>query len=158
VAIAGCDDHAASPDQTSLTTITPLDIPANVQKLFDEHIIQEERSAVSAGIEYLDPIPTELTDNCDVFAVTFLWGDIFNSTPPSVETTDWSGTLGLNCDGVVHVRYMIDFEPGQDSVLAHNNPTFAAWLSYTAQDFDGLSFLVFIKRDIPNITPPVLTF
>jgi hypothetical protein len=71
---------------------------------------------------------------------------MFNTSSVNIDTVDWSGTLTVhNGEGYVFVRCMIDFEPGEDSVLFHDNPMFAIWVSKTYMDFDGLSFLVFMK-------------
>jgi hypothetical protein len=155
--LSGCSGQPTSPDRSDSVPTILHQVPAEVQKLIDDFAPADDGTPPRSKVTYLDPIPSELTDNCDLFCVTFLWGDLFSDSF-SPDTTDWSGTLWVNGEAVVHVRYMIDFEPGQDSVLIHNNPSFAAWLSYTSADFDGLNFLVFLKRDIVYITPPVLTF
>jgi hypothetical protein len=156
--LSGCSDRSTSPGSPDSGEILTQDIPLEVQKLMESYIPAEDGAPPQAEVAYLDPVPEELIANCDVYAVTFLWGDLFNSGSVNTDTTDWTGTLSVNGEAVVHVRYMIDFEPGQDSVLAHNNPTFAYWISYTCNDFDGLSFLVFLKRDVVYVTQPVLTF
>jgi hypothetical protein len=156
--LGGCSDRATAPDQAEIATPLATEVPAEVQKLLDTYTMLEDGNSTDPRIAYLDPIPTELIDSCDIFAVTFLWGDLFNNPGHIPDTTDWSGILSLSAEGVVYVRYMIDFEPGQDSVLPFSTPTTAAWISYTCMDFDGLSFLIFIKRNVPYATPPVLTF
>lgn len=153
--LAGCSSQPTSPDSPAAV---PETIPAELQKLVDQYVPTAQGIPSEAQVTYLDPIPTELIGNCDIYAITFLWGDLFNSALTPGAITDWSGTLSVNGEAVVHVRYMIDFEPGEDSVLSHDNPSFAAWLSYTSNDLDGLSFLVFLKRDVVYVTPPVLTF
>jgi len=158
LAMAGCSDQLTSPGNTETEAPSPETIPDQLQKLVDQYTPTAHGIPSEAQISYLDPIPTELIDNCDVYAVTFLWGDLFNASLEPNITTDWSGRLGINGEGIVHVRYMIDFEPGEDSVLIHDNPTFAAWISYTNNDIDGLSFLVFVRRDIVDVTPPLLIF
>ncbi len=156
--LAGCSDKSSAPDPSENSVIENQEFPENAQKLLDQYLPEDLESENGEQPAYLDSLPIELIDNCDIYSVTFLWGDVFNTAAPANDPTDWSGTLWVNGVAVVHVLFEIDFEPGEDSVLIHNNPSFGAWISYTENDLDGLSFLVFLKRDIIYITPPVLTF
>ena len=158
VFLAGCSRNSTAPDQSGSNTINNQKLPESAQKILDQYLPEDLESENGEQPDYLDSLPVELIENCDIYSVTFLWGDVFNAATPSNDTTDWSGTLSMNADGVVHVLYEIDFEPGEDSVLIHNNPTFAIWISKTANDLDGLSFLIFLPRDIEYFAPPELTF
>jgi hypothetical protein len=159
--LAGCGGQPASPLLPETSAADPTDVPAEVQELLDIYAPADDESSVQAVMSNLDSLPYELLDSCDVYSVTFLWGDLFNTAEVNPDTIDWSGTLSIeNGTGVVHVRCAIDFEPGQDSVLIHDNPTFAIWISKTHADFDGLSFLVFIKwfSFEPALAAPMLKF
>jgi len=154
---AGCQDQSVSPGDRGETG-GPDEMAVDVREFFDKNAIPTHESEMIENLDVLDSLPVELIDSCDVYAITFLWGDLLNSAVIS-DTVDWSGTLTLDGEGVVHVRYEIDFEPGQDSVLIHDNPTFAIWLSRTYRDFDGLSFLVFVKwRNYVDAVRPRLIF
>jgi hypothetical protein len=156
--VAGCSQNSTAPDQSKNNSTGDQKLPDEAQKILDQYLPESLESQNGEQPAYLDSLPVELIDNCDIYSVTFLWGDIFNSATPSSDTTDWSGTLSMNADGVVYVFYEIDFESGEDSVLIHNNPTFAAWISLTHNDLDGLSFLVFLPRDVEYFAAPELTF
>lgn len=158
LAFWGCSDRATTPGPTDDLTLIQQEIPPDVQKMVDEYIGKDVSLTSDEYLDYLDPPPDDMVSNCDIYSVTFLWGNLFNAGTPSADTTDWTGTLWMNAEGIIHVRHEIDFEPGQDSVLPHNAPVFAAWISKTCQDIDGLSFLVFIRRDVDYFVPPVLTF
>jgi hypothetical protein len=157
IGLFGCSDRSTAPEPDSSAALTPAEMPADVKKMLNDYAFADERGRPDPRVTYLNPIPSELIADCDIYAVTFIWGDIFGPSH-SAEPTDWSGRFSLNQDGVVHVRYLIDFEPGQDSILSHDNPAFAAWVSETQFDFDGLSFLVFIKRNTPTAVIPAVTF
>ena len=102
--------------------------------------------------------PPSLTDTSyEIYSVTFIWGFPFNISQ-QLPPVDWSGTLGVNGEAVVTVTHTIDFEPGQDSILPHDAVHYAAWNSTTDGDFDGLNFLVFLKKGILYFAEPVLTF
>ncbi len=155
---AGCSDQSTSPNLPENPTPTAQEMPASVKELLTQYALPDDEAIWYETLSGLDSIPYELIGGCDVYAVTFLWGHLFNDSPPTEDTTDWSGTLSAFGESVVHVRHMIDFEPGQDSVLLHDNPTFAAWISYTTGDFDGLSFLVFFNPNVANAVYPALEF
>lgn len=157
----GCGDQPNSPEQPKDYSAGSIEPPSEVAALLDEYAVTPNEVLQTEVSANLDSLPAELIDSCDVYAVTFLWGDLFNTAALDRDTIDWSGTLTIyNGEGVVHVQCEIDFEPGQDSVLIHNNPTFAIWISKTSMDFDGLSFLVFFKwKDLSaEYAPPVLRF
>lgn len=105
----------------------------------------------------LTDLPPAITDTSyDIYAVTLLWGQL--GPVPNTDGLDWSGTLGVNGEAVVHVMAPIDFEPGQDSVLPHDAVHFAAWQSYTQGDLDGIACLVYLKRGVVYVTAPWLRF
>jgi hypothetical protein len=155
---AGCSDQTTSPDLSQEIIPTAQDIPQDVQKVFDELVDHEDGLTEEEYLNFVDPPPSDLIGNCDIYSVTFLWGNLFNAGAPSNDTTDWTGSIWMNAEGAIHVRHQIDFEHGQDSVLPRNNQYSVGWISKTSHDVDGLSFLVFIRTDVDYFTPPILTF
>ena len=114
ISLFGCNDHSTTPETGTQASVDQAEMPASVEKMLTNFAFADEKDTPDPQVIYLDPIPTELTSDCDIYAVTFLWGDIFGPIPQTIEPTDWSGRFALNQDCVVHVRYMIDFEKGQD--------------------------------------------
>jgi hypothetical protein len=156
--LSGCSGDSLTPTDPQQTTTDDSQIPQEVGDLLNKYALSDEELTPQAVLDGLDPIPPELVKDCDVFAVTFVWGSVFNTSPTENAITDWSGKLWVNGVAVVHPRRTIDFERGEDSILVSDIPAVAAWVSYTTGDFDGIHFLVFLKRDIIYITPPMLTF
>jgi hypothetical protein len=152
LSFAGCGNQSTSPALPETTGFERQETPDDVRKLIDNYALPVDGESYENELAMLDSLPVDLVGNCNVYSVTFLWGDIFNTADIAPDTVDWSGRLSIyNGEGVVHVRFVIDFEAGQDSVLIHDCQDFAAWISKTCVDFDGLSFLVFIKWN--NINP-----
>lgn len=155
--VAGCGEHATEPEPEPQGTIIAMALPDDWWDFMQPYVILEDDAWPVITGSRGEAIPYELTENCDVYSVTFAWSDLFGGIPNG-NITDWSGTVSLNADGVVHVLYEIGFEAGQDSVLATTMPSMAAWASSTAMDFDGLSFLVFVPRDNTGLAEVTLTF
>lgn len=158
LAFTGCGERSTTPHQVDGSAVTPLPIPDDLQTLIDPYIVPEGGIPDEIQLGYLEPTNADYVDGYDVFSVTFLWGDIFGSNPSSVAPTDWSGNLTVNGDGMVRVRYVIDFEPGEDSILPVLTPTTAAWASTTLQDVDGINFVVYMKRVTPSNVPSCIVF
>jgi hypothetical protein len=155
---AGCSRQPTTPDSGATVDPDLQPVPAEVQRLLDLHAVDPELSL--PGIESPQGDFASLTDTSyDVYAVTFLWGTFF---PPTTDVapppTDWSGKLWINAEAFIGVHAVIDFEPGQDAVIDEDQPSLAAWRSITENDFDGLSFLVFVKRGILYFAAPWLTY
>lgn len=152
-----CSEKTTEPLPES--TIPPAsEVPAEVAGILESNT-QSGIDLASAG--ELDPSawpPPEWIRNSDVYAVTFVWGSLVNAVTPGVPVTDWSGKLFVNGVALVNPRRTINFEPGQDSLVATDNPAMAAWVSETGVDFDGICFLVFLRRDTVYIVAPWLTF
>lgn len=125
--------------------------------------ILEKYQFPGAGADDLDwvlptSIPPDMDDSAyDVYSVTMLWGS-FSDGNSNGDPIDWSGSAWLNAEGQIDVKYLIDFEPGEDSLIPVNATWHAVWLSQTHNDFDGISFFIFLRNDVDYITPPVLTF
>ena len=127
----------------------------------NQALIQQEQQfgnveALTNTTQPADPPPDWPSGDYDVYAVTVIWGSLYNSDF-TFDTVDWSGRLEVNRDAWVDVRATIDFENNQDYILPHDNPSFAAWVSFTSFDFDGITALIFLPR-IANFTPTTLTF
>jgi hypothetical protein len=156
--LTGCSEHETSTEPTPEITYSIHDIPNDYQIFLDSLILEESEQPPIFDMEAYGFPDDNALSQYDVFSVTFLWGDLFGNSSSDVAMTDWSGTLTVDNDGLVRVRYTIDFEPGQDSILVVNTPDMAAWVSYTAQDFDGVNFLVYISRLSPDVVQPSITF
>lgn len=170
LAAAGCSDKATNPDPIETNQPVPevSEVPVEVMELL------KSNSATA-----LDPVPaapdtpddglvtpswpdSDIPENCDVYSVTFLWGQFFSGPipdpTPSMAATDWSGELSVNGVAVVHPRLTIDFEAATDSLIPNDIEAMAGWASHTFLDFDGINFLVFVDKDITYIQAPTLTF
>jgi len=157
-AMTGCGNQSTSPEPLVNTPTTEEAMPAEVNKLLTENAPPEDEPLPEFDLEYITPFPYDIVDNCDIYSVTFLWGDFFNLGISELEPMDWSGTLSVNGVAVVHPRFTIDFEPGQDWLVPTNVPSMSAWVSQTSADFDGISFMVFMQRGIEYFAAPMLTF
>jgi hypothetical protein len=154
----GCSDQSSSPVPTAVTTLTEGETPAAVTTLLESNTPDAFETAPTEGESWTAWPPYEVIKNSDVYAVTILWGQLQNAITPGMPVTDWSGRLWVNGVSVVQARRTIDFEPGEDSLLTEGDTSAVMWVSQTAVDFDGISFLIFLRRDIIYITAPTLHF
>ena len=130
------------------------ELPAAVQKAVAPHLFGDDDLIVP--LDLANPgLATPGDSGYDIYAVTMLWGDFFPSG--MVEPWDWSGMASVNGEAVLRPVALIDFERGQDSLLPVDCRCALAWQSIVQQDFDGISFLLLMKRGVVYITPPVLT-
>lgn len=156
--IVGCDGDRVSPVEPGQKQATQATMPEDIRRTLEAH--EADGADVDLSVLRMEGFgdPTSsLWDNYDVYALTVLWGEYPGIPGPTVPGTDWSGTLSVeNGNGLIDVAAEIDFEHGQDSVIPHNSAHFAAWVSVTNGDIDGLSFLVFLDRtNDAAITPQV---
>jgi len=155
---AGCSRQPTRPEPLATVNPDSQPVPDEVQKLLDLEAIDPDLGVLDAQSPTGD-WPTLSDTSYDVYAVTFLWGTFF---PPTTETppppTDWSGKLAINAEGFIGVHDKIDFEPDEDAVIDEDIPNMAAWRSMTSNDFDGLSFLIFVKRGNLYFAAPMLMF
>lgn len=158
IAITGCSDKASNPDLADNRTPESGEMPDVVKDMLDNYLNESDEAVAYAWWSNLDSSAIDIACHCEAYAVTFLWGDLFTTDPAPAVVTDWSGTLAINAVGSIVVRHVIDFEPGQDSVLVTDVPTLSAWVSKTSMDLDGLSFIVSVRTDIEYFAAPVLTF
>ncbi|MCP4706721.1 MAG: hypothetical protein GY865_19155, partial [candidate division Zixibacteria bacterium] len=106
----------------------------------------------------IDIINGDTDGEWDVYSVTFLWGQFFGIPSNIAVETDWTGDLSVNGVADIKVFHKIDFEDGQDYLVESDNPSMSKWVSITNGDFDGLSFIVMIKRGIEYFAPLYLSF
>ena len=158
-ALVGCGDQPTRPQPSFMTPQAQV-VPTDVQKVLDRCTLSEEGLTSDPSLAAINPLSpaTGPDTSYDVYAVTILWGTLLNAGTPPIPPTDWTGRLWVNGVARVDVRYTIAFEPGQDSLAPPDMPSAAAWVSQTTADFDGICALVFLKRGITYITPPMLTF
>ncbi len=159
LSLAGCNE-SPSPVIPDDTDPTPQDVPLEISQLLNEYRLLDEDLPSEPDPGDPNDYPPSLADTTwDVYAVTYLWGRIFNACLTNAAATVWDGTLSVNGVAVVYPALTIEFDHGQDSLLAYSTPSSAGWGSRTETgDFDGISFLVFNKRGVVYITEPLLTF
>ncbi len=157
----GCSeaDYVAAPaDSEGELTAYPIDQPwSGLIDIVDLNGLPED---ITSTDHLLGPEadPPDVSDTSwDVYAVTLVWGDFKHHTDQVTTPIDWSGTLGVN--GVAWVLPMraIAFEDN-DMILENVSEAEAAWQSTTHGDYDGINFLVFMKRGINYFVEPSLTF
>ena len=160
LAAAGCSERATSPDPVSTSQITPevSEVPDNVMELLEANTAAEFNLAPRDESVTPNWPSCDIPENCDIYSITFLWGQFYGMPTTDIAPTDWSGHLSINGAGVVHPRLTIDFEPETDSLIPTNVESMAAWASHTYMDFDGINFLVFVDRDATSMVAPTLDF
>ncbi len=150
IALAGCGRQSTSPDGTAGPATASSTMPPEAQKLLDQYVGPDDEPSPNVVLDALNP--GENLTGYDVFSVTFIWGDIFGGSSPSV-TTDWSGGLSVEDQGHVRVGYEIDFEPGEDYILPAISVNQVRWVSYTTYDIDGVNFIVYLSPITPSNVP-----
>ncbi|MBU8934994.1 MAG: hypothetical protein KOO62_13490 [candidate division Zixibacteria bacterium] len=156
--LTGCSQNTGSSVISQDTTVDPESMPPTVHKLMDDYDLPTDSSEYELIADIVANDPDLNTCDYDIYAVTFLWGHLFNLSALDIVPTDWSGSLWVNGEAIVTPRITIDFEPGEDSLVTDNLPYTAEWVSHTTGDFDGISFLVFLKRGVVYIVPPTLHY
>ncbi|MFH1700715.1 MAG: hypothetical protein ABIE07_09030 [Candidatus Zixiibacteriota bacterium] len=155
VAFPGCGDKNVEP--VSPVIENPEIVPEDVLKIMEQYTPDEEdwteNSLDASGI-----VSQTLSGDYDIYSVTFLWGNFMPGIDLDNTPTDWSGTLSFNGVGEIKVSFVIDFEQGQDKMLIDNIPTSDSWVSFTGLDLDGISFLVFLDKNVDYFAAPWLTF
>ncbi|MEW6050374.1 MAG: hypothetical protein AB1644_04850 [Candidatus Zixiibacteriota bacterium] len=157
--VAGCNSDQPAPVATQNDNSNTVRLPAEIQSQLDKLTPTEaDLESDFTSLPSVQVPPPVFDTSFDVYAVGILWGHLANRPLNGTTTTDWSGSLWVNGVAVVTIPLTLGFEPNQDSLLPQTIPSQAAWVSYTTGDFDGIAALVFLKRGIVYITPPVLTF
>lgn len=157
--LVGCSE-SPSPVTTDDSAPEKQKVPVEISQLLDNYRLLDEDLPSPPNPEDPEDFPPDINDTTwDVYAVTFLWGRLFNACIDDAAATVWDGTLSVNGVAVVYPALPIEFENGQDSLLPFSVPSSAGWGSSTETgDFDGISFLVFNKRGVVYIAEPLLTF
>ncbi len=160
LALAGCSSNNDTPAPTTTIAVEPVvsEAPAEILELLEANTAEGLDLTPGNGSRESTWPGYDLTNDCDVYAVTFLWGQFLGYPGPVVEPTDWSGDLSINGVAHIHPRLTIDFEEGEDWLIEEEEPAYAAWVSQAAMDFDGISFLIFVDRTVVYIVAPWLTF
>jgi hypothetical protein len=146
-----CSKQSTQPAEQA--SLSPGDIPAEVQAKLDSYIVQDEDALAS-----LAPGHPDLSDHFndyDVYAVTYLWGSFF---PMGGSPIVWDGRSSANAEAAIRVVTNIDFEEGEAIHFDSTQPSVFGWTSSTLNDLDGVSFLLFVKRGVVYVVPPVLAF
>lgn len=140
------------------SVLTSYEIPSDLKDLLDFNELPEDGSHDGDLLSpEFDP-PNIADTSYDVYSVTLIWGNHSNDHMSDITTMDWSGTLSVNGEAWVVPVKAIMFEPDEDRILDNPSPSEAAWESVTHGGYDGISFLVFLKRGIIYITEPRLSF
>jgi len=135
------------------------DVPVEVKSLLDNYSALEEINLPEIVAALPDFDYADIDDSIyDIYLVTFLWGRLIQMGPPANVTTDWCGSLSVNGPSIVEAIIPIDFEHGEDSLVPDDQSSADYWASLTANDFDGLVFLVLFDKITPTFAPQVLTF
>ena len=154
----GCSQQSTSTDPAVISDDSNSEIEASIERLINQYAPDTEELETVLPTAGLDLPDGEADGNFDIYSVTFLWGTLGWDGPPDGGTIDWTGTLSVNGVAIIHPVFVIDFEHDQDSLIEADAPYYAAWASHTHNDFDGISFLVLLDRDVDYFTPPLLTF
>jgi len=151
LALVSCGRQSTAPEQSA--SFPAGEIPGEVQARLDQYVIQDEDALASLAPGNFDP--NDHLNDYDVYAVTYLWGAFMpvGSTP-----LVWDGKTWSNAVGAIRVVSDIDFEEGEEILFDSTLPGQFGWISSTARDLDGVSFLLFVKRGVVYIAPPMLTF
>jgi len=158
--LAGCSDQPGTPVQPRNNASLTANIPADAQKLLDQYGPPDNGTISGPELGLTDSyFPPPNASGYDIYAVTFVWGQLLprNATTPNV--VDWSGALKARGDALIHTRCPISFEPRQDSLLPQIDSSEIVWISKTAvMDMDGISTVLFVKRQTPSASAVRLTF
>jgi hypothetical protein len=153
-----CSDNDLAMNNEPLK-IEQQEMPVDLSTVLEVYSLPEDGAHNGFLLDPEDAPPDIADTSYDVYSVILVWG---NPDPTTVDATapavNWSGTLAVNgVAWVVPVKTIL-FEPSEDSVLANSGPSQSAWASTTHGHFDGISFLVYLKRGIIYIAEPRLSF
>lgn len=155
--IINCSDKSTTPDRPDTRQSPSEPVPDNVAQYITTNSPDELQLAEEL-IEELSSNNTTNISDYDIYAVTFVWGALFDPSGTS-PATDWSGELTSNAVGNVDIAYPIDFEANQDQILPTDIVTKAAWVSSTEHgDIDGIICMVAVDRSVDYFAAPALTF
>jgi len=160
--LAGCSEKPVSTLPAESTDLSARVIPPDVQRLFNQYALDmnaQSNSEPSRSVGFNTDVSNA---PYDAYVVTFIWGSLLNVAAPSatLPVTDWSGSLTVNADGKIGTTKPIAFEAGQDYLLLtfRYDPKVVGWVSLTSGDFDGISFIIFLRRVTPAASATAITF
>jgi len=157
--LAGCTQEKISPVSSVNNTPQIEEIPADIRILLDQYTVEEEIDISEIAPLSADFDSSMLSDSMyDFYIVTFLWGKLQHTSPPTDLITDWSGSLSVNGPSKVFALLPIYFEHNEDSLIPEDHPNGEMWASSTQNDFDGILFLVLYDKLTPTFAPQILTF
>ena len=157
--IWGCGNQNNSPVTSDKNEPVAVEMPDEVSKILDTYDFnnQNGKTGMVFSLPY-EIISGAYDSEWDIYAVTFLWGQFFGFPSNVAATTDWTGNMSVNGVADIKVIHKIDFEDNQDYLVDNDNPAISEWVSITNGDFDGLSFLVMVKKGVEYFAPLYLTF
>jgi hypothetical protein len=151
--LLACSQHTTAPDSVDHAVVASDEIPSEVRQALNELVPEDSELLIRLDAE-LDPNAPSLTDTSfDVYAVTYLWGTFIPMGHPAA--LDWSGETGVD-NQALRLADVIDFEAGEDSILPTLTPATIRWASFTDRDLDGISFLIFMRRNTIVSAVPIL--
>jgi hypothetical protein len=158
--LAGCRDQPGTPVQPRHDATSTADIPTEAQRLLNQYAPPAHGAVSGSDMGLADAyFPPPNANGYDIYAVTFVWGQLLPRNANTPNVVDWSGALKANGDALIHTRCLINFESGQDSLLPQTDSSEIVWLSKTAvMDLDGISTVLFVKRQTPSPSAVRLTF
>ncbi|SYZ73289.1 exported hypothetical protein [Candidatus Zixiibacteriota bacterium] len=154
---AGCGRESTSPQSSGTKTPPQSNLPEQARSLLQQYSLSD--SALFDREYPLSAIvpPSIFDTSYDVYSATFLWGRIISvNNSADIPVTNWSGSLSINAIGNITPVAALDFEKGRDSLISQTDPILINWISSTSTDYDGISALVFVKRDIAYFAPVYL--
>ena len=88
------------------------------------------------------------------YALRIVWGnlDTRDSSPAEASgcpVTDWSGSIETD-QGVIVVRELLRFDPGDSIVRPREDPRSVKWVSYTKDYVDGIQFKIVVPPHGPS--------
>ncbi len=155
---AGCgdEDRSTNPDPPPIGERPNLSDPtgglaySDEEPAFGDAMLEESAAAevVEDDPAFDDPMVTEIEAGREphgrIFALTLLWGKLERPTREGSarerdgDQYDWSGSLRLS-RGTLVLRSTVSFErPSDHIVRPRENNRELAWVSHTADGFDGL--------------------
>ena len=158
-ACVGCERQSTQVVPDGIGLSSPVPIPGGAREILEKSVDPGDGSWSSLRLAPRDfGLSGDLDSLFDIFNVTFLWGEFsgFDSSTPS--PIDWSGGLSASVPSAMRVKALIDFEEGRDSLLTRSDLFHLDWVSLTVGDFDGLSVLIFVPKDLVVTVVPELFF
>jgi hypothetical protein len=157
--LAACSQKEDAIIDSSNNQLPNTQVPSEVKATLDQYAEPEDFNWQEIITAQSDLDFSDINDSVyDAYLVTFLWGKLLNMGTPMNVAYTWDGSLSVNGPSIVQTLAPIDFEHGEDSMLADNQTNSESWGSFTDNEFDGVLFLVLYDKVTPTFAPQVLTF